>query len=368
MKRTLIQKINRKRLIALLALIGWLALLLFSGNLRSQEVKAGGPKIKIGLLVPSESHVEAVYGAQYVVDRINEQGGLLGSEVELLVRYLDGPWGQGTNQVVDLVYKEKVMAILGAHHGRNAHLVEQVIAKTQIPFISAWASDPTLSQAFVPWYFSCTPNSNSQALAFEKELLQKKGHRKILLVSDGSYDANLDREHFLKMADTKGKLNMEQLDYRNQQTSETDFSAASYDAVILFGEPSSLGTAFSKLQENYGRTMVYGSFTMLGEGAFAHFDAEGLNKLKVMGSGSWLAMDQEPWHMEFVKEFNRRPGATVAYTYDATSLLLNAIRASVADGSGLLEHISKTEYNGLTGVISFDTRGNRRGIPHLLGF
>ena len=53
---------------------------------------------------------------------------------------------------------------MGSHDGRNAHLVEQVATKSQVVFLSAWASDPTLSQAFVPWFFSCVPTIFSRQM------------------------------------------------------------------------------------------------------------------------------------------------------------------------------------------------------------
>ncbi len=71
---------------------------------------------------------------------------------------MEGPWGTGSKQAVELIFDEEVWAILGSHDGRNAHLVEQVSAKSRVVFMSAWSGDPTLSQAFVPWFFNCVFN------------------------------------------------------------------------------------------------------------------------------------------------------------------------------------------------------------------
>ncbi|MDX1285295.1 MAG: ABC transporter substrate-binding protein, partial [Draconibacterium sp.] len=115
------------------------------------------PPIKIGLLISNKNQTEARNGAELAVKEFNESGGFQGRKIELITRSMEGPWGTGTKQTVNLVFNEKVWAILGSHDGRNAHLVEQVIAKTHIPFVSAWSADPTLAQAYVPWFFNVVP-------------------------------------------------------------------------------------------------------------------------------------------------------------------------------------------------------------------
>ncbi len=74
-----------------------------------------------------------------------------------------------------MVFEDEVVAIMGSLDGRNAHLAEQVATKTRIAFLSSWATDMTLSQAFVPWYFRCIPNDQQQASSLIEEIyLQKK--------------------------------------------------------------------------------------------------------------------------------------------------------------------------------------------------
>src|SRR5512135_2962372 len=114
--------------------------------------------VKIGLLISDAQSTAAQHGAEMAIRKANERGGYYGRPFKLVVRSMEGPWGTGSKQAVDLIFSEEVTAIMGSHDGRNAHLVEQVCTKARVVFMSVWASDPTLSQAFVPWYFSCVPN------------------------------------------------------------------------------------------------------------------------------------------------------------------------------------------------------------------
>jgi branched-chain amino acid transport system substrate-binding protein len=128
--------------------------------------------IKIGLLIPDNGSIAAVQGAELAIREANENGGLNGRHFQLIIRSMEGPWGTGSKEAVNLIFEEKVWALLGSHDGRNAHTVEQAATRSIVVFVSAWTSDPTLSQAFVPWFFNCVPNDNQQAASLTKEEIQ----------------------------------------------------------------------------------------------------------------------------------------------------------------------------------------------------
>ena len=182
-------------------LLSLLMSLLTFGDSVAQSIRKteGNDKtVKIGLLVPDSTSKAARYGAELAIMKANEKGGFKGKPFQLVVKSMEGPWGTGSKQAVDLIFKENVCALMGSHDGRNAHLVEQVTAKTRKVFLSAWAGDPTLTQAFVPWYFSCVPNDNQQSDAFIEEIYNKRKTTKIAVVSDNSYDSKLALASFVK--------------------------------------------------------------------------------------------------------------------------------------------------------------------------
>ena len=130
-------------------------------------------KIKIGFLIPDQKNLAAKHGAELAIQQANENGRYSGIQFQLIVRSTEGPWGAGSKESVNLVFEDKVLAIIGALDGRNAHLAEQVAAKTKIAFLSTRATDMTLSQAFVPWYFRCVPNDRQQAISLIQEIYKK---------------------------------------------------------------------------------------------------------------------------------------------------------------------------------------------------
>ena len=138
--------------------------------------------IKIGLLIPESGYIAAKNGAELAIRKANEMGGFAKYQFHLIVRSMEGPWGTGSKQAVTLVFDENVVAILGSHDGRNAHLVEQVTAKSRVVFLSAWSGDPTLAQAFVPWFFNSIYNDIQLADALIDEIYTKRSLDKIAVI------------------------------------------------------------------------------------------------------------------------------------------------------------------------------------------
>ena len=173
--------------------------------LSATNVTVYSQTIKIGLLIQDSSYTSAVHGAELAVRKANDKGGMNGHPFRLVVRSMEGPWGTGSKQAVDLIFNEKVWALLGSHDGRNAHLVEQAATKSIVVFLSAWSGDPTLSQAFVPWFFNCAPNYDQQAAALFEDIYEKKKYSKVAVIYDNDYDSMQSLKAFLKIIKQEGK-------------------------------------------------------------------------------------------------------------------------------------------------------------------
>jgi ABC-type branched-subunit amino acid transport system substrate-binding protein len=52
-----------------------------------------------------------------------------------------------------------------------------------------------------------------------------------------------------------------------------------------------------------------------------------------------------------------------AYAYDGMNVLIEAIRITGQDRDKLQKSMAEIKYEGVTGIIQFDEKGNRKGIP-----
>ncbi len=74
--------------------------------------------------------------------------------IELLVRDARGPWGDSAASLVNLVFKEEVLAVMASTERRGTHLAQMLAAKMHFPVIAFCEDDPTITQIPMPWVFS----------------------------------------------------------------------------------------------------------------------------------------------------------------------------------------------------------------------
>ena len=331
--------------------------------LPSQNYNGTDKVIKIGLLISNDSHIEAKLGAEAAVLETNRNGGINGKPIELITYSMEGPWGTGSKKVVDLVFKEKVWAILGSHDTRNAHLVEQVITKTHIVFLSAWASDPSLSQAFVPWYFSCVPNNNQQAKMFIKEIYNKNNIAKIAIVSDKNYESKLALKSLLNEINTTGNINTLQLFYDNPNDNFKNIlnkiNNNNISRIIILGSHASSFEFIQQLRNKKMTQTIFGGLSLLGEDKFNNKIINNYNSVTLINSGNWFKSNNSNFQNKFNKNHKKKASAVRAYAYDGMNLIIKAIKHANLNRDKIQEAMSNIYYEGVTGTIRFDKKGNR---------
>lgn len=129
-----------------------------------------GP-IKLGLVTTLSGSI-ALFGeanrdgAQMAVAELNDAGGVLGRQVELIVRDDTAAPEEGVAQARDLVISEGISALLGPVSSGVALAITEVSAERQIPFIVHTSNTEALTLgAFQPYFFSVVPNTGMEARA-----------------------------------------------------------------------------------------------------------------------------------------------------------------------------------------------------------
>lgn len=345
--------------------------IIFIQDIHTQQNNSTTTKtIKIGLLVDNNNSITARNGAEMAIEIENKKQGPNGLHFQLLIKSMEGPWGTGSKEVVNLVFNEKVWALLGSHDSRNAHLVEQVIAKTRVVFLSAWASDPTLSQAFVPWYFSCVPNDIQQANALIEEIYNKRIIKKIAVVSDNSDNSKLPLQSLLKEIKIAGKTQPMQLVYDNSNNNFKilldKINDAGIQNIILLGQPSTSLSFIRQLRQQKINHSVFGALSLLGENDFDEHELVQYNNVNLVTSGNWLESKELSFQTEYQKKYAKMPGTVAAYAFDGMNLIIEAVKHAELDREKLQETMAKINYDGVTGLIQFDQKGNRVGPLKLI--
>jgi len=327
--------------------------------------------VKIGLLIQDSSYSSAVQGAETAVTIANRKAGLNGRHFQLVTRSMEGPWGTGSKQAVNLIFEEKVWALLGSHDGRNAHLVEQAATRTTVVFLSAWAGDPTLAQAFVPWFYNCLPNDLQQAKALVSEICDRKQINKVAVISDNDYDSRSALSHFLREAGTRKKAEVVQFlfeDYGMNINGLIDkIKAADTRCIILFCKPLVSLDLFRKIRKSKINNLVYGSLFLLNEDQLSDQELKSYDDDLHVPAGIWDTSQSSAFRKEYQEHYGRHPGMLAAYAFDGMNVLIEGIRkAGTRDREKIQKALSGLNYQGVTGNIHFDSRGNRSDIPAIV--
>ena len=325
-----------------------------------------GPTVKIGLLVPDNKSIAAIHGAEMAIREANRKGGFNGTPFQLVTRSMEGPWGTGSKEAVNLIFEEKVWAILGSHDGRNAHLVEQAATKAGVVFLSAWASDPTLSQAFVPWFFNCVPNDNQQAASLIEEIYNKRKINKIAVVSGNGYDSKMALESFLKLIKMSGKTDPLQFFYDNYYQKLNvlldQIIKADVNCIILFCHPSASIKIIQQIRQRKMNKPVSGPLLLLNENELSDQELQDYDKVMSVPSGNWSESKSVAFQQDYQKTYGKMPGMVAAYAFDGMNLLIEAIRnAGSPEREKIQKSLENIHFEGVTGPIQFDDKGNRSG-------
>lgn len=319
--------------------------------------------VKIGLLVADNRFNAAEYGAEIAINHANKQSTV--HFFKLITRKMAGPWGTGSKEAVDLVFKEKVAVIVTSVDGRNDHLAEQVSAKTHIPILSAWSGDPTLSEAFVSWYFSCIPDNSQQASALAEEIYNIRKISTVALIADNSYDSRSATKSILKQTAFTGKPDPEVIYFDQSHPPFSNIVAEIKTrkiacVVILtnWDQAAELAGMIAKIDNH---PVIFTSLSIEGEQELSSKSLEIFSGAVMMSPGYLFNKKGQAFTEEFRNKYGYRPGAVAAYAYDGISLVTDALTKAGNNKSGLRDAIMNTAWEGITGNIRFDKSGNRTG-------
>jgi branched-chain amino acid transport system substrate-binding protein len=330
-------------------------------------------EIRIGLLLPQPPEKDllarsALQGAELAIEQANADGGYNGQPFKLIVRTADGLWGAGSKESVKLVHEDGVVGIVTAVDGRNAHLAEQVAAKSHVAQVATRASEETLSQAYVPWFFRIVPNDLQQAEALIMEIYERQGFSKIHLLYEEGYDQENASKSFKKIAEKQGHNIYAQSVYR---TSKADmFNPGVSDdteALVVFGSFNVLKPVLDEIKEQNLSIKIYGGLMLTADGLIGTGYSTGCEGGIFVSSKFCFTTSGQTFKNLYKAKYNKMPNPAASYTYDGVNLVIEAVKQSGPDREKIRDTLKAINYTqGATGPIQFDQNGNRTSPAFLI--
>ena len=304
-------------------------------------------------------------GIQMAVEKINQEGGLLGKKVVVIVEDDQGKPEEAATAVKKLINQDKVIAVLGEVASSRSLAAAPICQEAGIPMITPSSTNPEVTRKGDYIFRVCfiDPFQGDVMARFTYNDLKIK---RVAILRDIKNDysvglANYFAEDYKKLG---GQIVGDEsysegdIDFRAQLT---NLKSKKAEAIFVPGYYTEVGLLVRQARDLGIRIPIIG-----GDG----WDSPKLIEIggKALEgcyySNHYSPDDPDPLVQSFVVEFKAKygelPDAMAPLGYDAAMILFEAIkRAGSLDPAKVRDEIAKTkEYSGIAGKVTIDSLRN----------
>jgi len=324
------------------------------------------PEIRIGFLGPLHDNPEAPFGqrmlkgAQLAVEQANAAGGYGGKPFRLMLHNDSAIWGASSNEVVKMVYDDKVWAMFGSISGDTTHIALRVALRAEVALVNSASTDPTIPETIIPWYFTDIQDDRVQSYTLARRIYSELGLKRVALLRVNSRYGRFGVGKFRDASRRLGhpvvieqKFLSGDVDFRRQLRIIADSRS---DAIVIWADQKEAALIVTQMKELGLTLRVFGSHRTIGDEFLkqAGVAAEGVEAVFPYDPSSEAA-EWKAFNAKFQAAFNERADHFGALAYDAMSILLDAIcRAGLNRGRIRDALTGVLSYQGATGELTFD--------------
>jgi branched-chain amino acid transport system substrate-binding protein len=344
--------------------------LAFAGSAGAQEV------IRIGHVAPvsgPSAHLgkDNENGAKMAIEELNAKGIKIDGKPVKFVLQLEDDGGdpkQGTAVAQKLV-DAKVNGVIGHLNSGTSIPASKIYYDAGIPQISPATTQTKYTQQGFKSAFRVVANDAKLGGTLGNYAVGKMGLKKIAVIDDRTaYGAGV-AEEFIKGA--KKSLPGVQIVAKEFTTDKaTDFNAiltkikSKNPDLVFFGGMDSVGGPLLRQMKALGINAKY----MGGDGTCTESlprlaGAAAVNGVVTCAEAGGVTAEQQKGMDDFVARYKKKYNADVQlyspYVYDAVMTMATAMQqANSAQPAKYLPFLQKIKYQGVTGLISFDGKGD----------
>ncbi len=323
-------------------------------------------EIRVGFIGPLHDNPEEVFGrrmlngAQLAVDEANARGGYGGKPFRLMQHNDAAIWGASSNEVVKMVYDDKVWAMFGSISGDTTHIALRVALRAEVPLVNSASTDPTIPETIVPWYFTDLQDDRVQGYTLARRIYTELGLKRVALLRANSRYGRFGVGKFRDASRRLGhpivieqKFMPGDQDFRRQLRVIADSRP---DAIVLWADQKEAALIVTQMKELGLELHVFGSHRTMGD--------EFLKLAGAAAEGVEAAFPYDPtrddakwtdFNVRFQSAYHETPDQFASLSYDAMKVLLDAIcRAGLNRGRIRDALTGVTSYRGVTGDMTFD--------------
>jgi branched-chain amino acid transport system substrate-binding protein len=348
----------------------------FVDPIQAEKPEPLGPAARIGFIGclsgPAASYSgNMLAGAQLAMEELNRAGGYFGRPFELVTRDDKAVMGLDGHAMVELIFDENVVGILGSMSSDTTHVGIRVALKAEVPQMTSISTDPTISQVIVPWAFRILADDWSQGRAMAKLVFQDLGLTKVAIIERNNRYGRMGSLEIARVAQRMGhpvaiKLKVDLVeDYSPQLRIVKDYHP---EALVIWGMYTEASRITKQARAMGIDAVIFGADGLVSQ---KYIELTGKDAEQVIVTFPYNFYRDTEVNRAFIKNYTAKygsePDSFSAHGYDAMLAMGTAIleagerhgkdkglnRAFVRDELARLEGLE-----GATGRIGFDHTGN----------
>jgi len=361
-----------KRLFILLIVFALLGVVL-SGCSEPVPPRGGLEKtIKIGLILPMKGDYET-YGLlskqaiDLAIDEANAKGGILGYELEV-VPGDDASNPNVTSHVAEqLTGVQKVVAIVGPYTNQSAVVAAPVANRDGVPMVAIRASETNITSVGKYIFRACYVDTYQGVLLGRFASQDLKVKKVAVIYNSEDKDAKVLIDNFKRELTTRDINDIKVKSYDGETVDFAplleELAGDQPDAILVNDFPDKVGVIIKQAREMGIKSTFLGT-DFLGTNINSLLNVAGDAAAGTYFSSHFTPEDPDKKVQEFVElyegDYGTKPGISSALSYDAVSLVIEAIKkADSTDPKKINNALAGIKnFKGVSGVFSFDDDRN----------
>ena len=344
-----------------------------SGSAQETAAAAVEGGFNLGLICPL-SGSSAVSGqimqnaTKMAVDEINAAGGIDGTiPINLIAVDDEGVPATSVTAMQKLVEQDKVKAVIGAQASSCTLANMEITKAAKIPQITPASSNVAVTQTGNEFIYQLTATDELHMRNVMSYMKEEKGAKSFAILYESS---DFGTGGYKIASAICGDFGLEMVDSEVYNSGDTDFSVplgkikkAAPDFLILWGYHTEVAMIRRQMQQ-YGIDLP-----CIGQGynspELTNLGGDAVNGIMI--STAFDAANPDEKVQEFDKKYNELFGGgydqNAPQSYDAGYIIKDAIERCIADGKDytngetLNSYIRSTQWQGATGLTTFDENG-----------
>jgi len=331
--------------------------------------------IKVGVLLPlsggnADAGANMLDAAKLAADDLNAAGGVLGRHIEI-VSGDDGCAPEMATAAAENILGTGIVGIAGGYCSGAAIPASAVTDHKGIPYITM-ATNPAFTDRGLRTVFRVTGRDDQQAIFAARFLAGPGGVRRLALLHDHSVYAKGLAE-LIRSANDELKLGLQVVFFDGITPAQADYRSAlaqvrasGADTLYFTGYPGEAGVVLRQAKEMGLPIRLMGGDGTNDPGVIKAAGAAAEGFVVTTAPLPQFLPSGEGFAQTYRERFGQAPGPYTMYEYDMVRVLANAIFwAGSTEPKDIVEALRATRYQGLTGEIFFDEKGDRQTAVHV---